>query len=81
MLVFGCKYYFISPNPQYYKFEQYQLDTFRTSEAQKAFEKIAQMVLQLQPVYKTLIDYIKEHYSDIDLDETSQIFLRSLVKI
>ena len=56
--VFAVKY-FTSPNPNYYKFEQYQLDTFRTSEAQKAFEQIAQMVFQLQPVYKTLIDYIK----------------------
>ena len=78
---FGCKYYFTSPNPQYYRFEQYQLDTFRTSEAQEAFEQIAQMVLQLQPVYKTLIDYIKEHYPDIDFDETSKTFLSSLAKI
>lgn len=70
----GCKYYFTSQNPQYYRFEQLQHDAFLTNEAQKAFAQITQMVIDLQPLYKSMMDYIKDNYPSIDLDETSQTF-------
>lgn len=80
IVTFGCKYYFTSQNPDFYRFEQYQHDTFRTEEARRAFEKLAQMVIELKPLYIDLLDYIKTNYPDIDLDETSQTFMFGLAK-
>lgn len=78
---FGCKYYFTSQNPQYYRFEQYQHDSFLTEDARRAFEKLTTMVIALQPAYREMIDYIKANYPDIDLDETSQVFYSNQAKI
>ena len=80
IVTFGCKYYFTSQNPDYYRFEQYQHDTFQTDEARRAFEKLAQMVIELQPTYTSMVEYIKTNYPDIDLDKTSQIFMSGLAK-
>ena len=78
---FGCKYYFTSQNPQYYRFEQYQHDSFLSEDARRAFEKLTTMVIALQPAYREMIDYIKANYPDIDLDETSQVFYSNQAKI
>lgn len=77
----GGQHFSPSKNPNYYSFFGLKGDIFISSEYEKVFNGLVKDVLELQKKYKSMADYIKQNYPDIDLEETSQIFENSVKNI
>lgn len=73
----GMKHYSTIPNSNRAKFYGLQSDTFVSDEAERDFNKIVEAQLKMQPLLAKLATYIQDNF-EIDVEETSEAFLRSL---
>lgn len=48
------------------------MDTFQTDRAEKDFHKLTEIRLELQASFKELLQFIRNNYLEIDLEETSK---------
>lgn len=77
IMEYGGKYYVSKPDSQYYHFAGLQHDRFVSGEDEQAYQRIKNEVLALQPLYKSFIDYVKQHYP-INLSKSSTEFENGL---
>lgn len=73
----GVSYYDTTKTKHRLRFHGLQFDTFTSNKAEKDFEEIIKIHLQMQPLLKELAVYIQDNY-EIDVEETSHKFIKSL---
>ncbi len=75
--IIGLPYYSSSPGSRMVRFHGLQNDLFISDDAEKAFHKLCDLRIKMQPLLRELATYIMDNF-EIDVEETSMAFLNSL---
>ncbi|MDE5608535.1 MAG: toll/interleukin-1 receptor domain-containing protein [Muribaculaceae bacterium] len=75
--IVGLSYYTLEPNTNKVRFHGLAHDVFVSDDAEKAFHKLRELRLNMQPILRELATYIQDNF-EIDIEETSHAFLKSL---
>ncbi len=73
----GLSYYTLEPNTHKVRFHGLVHDVFVSDDAERAFNKLSELRLKMQPILRELATYIQDNF-EIDIEETSLAFLKSL---
>lgn len=73
----GLSYYTSEPNTNKVRFHGLVHDVFVSDDAEKAFNKLSELRIKMQPILRELATYIQDNF-EIDIEETSLAFLKSL---